>query len=64
VEELTDAGPDQVLAVLHQQGASKSTGLAVDMHFAQLWTMRDGKYLRMRMYSDPDEARRVAGLEE
>ncbi len=64
LEELVDAGTDQVLAVLRQHGSSKTTGLEVDMHFAQLWTMRDGKYIRMRMYADPAEARRAAGLSE
>ena len=64
LEELIDAGADEVLAVLRQRGTSKTTGLEVDMHFAQLWTMRDGKYIRMRMYADPAEARRAAGLPE
>ena len=62
LEELVDAGADQVLAVLRQHGSSKTTGLEVDMHFAQLWTMRDGQYIRMQMYADPAEARRAAGL--
>ncbi len=64
LEELIDAGADDVLAVLRQHGTSKTTGLEVDMRFAQLWTIRDGKYARMRMYADPDEARRAAGLSE
>jgi hypothetical protein len=34
------------------------------MQFAQLWTLGDGKYVRMRMYADLDEARRAAGLPE
>ena len=64
LEELIDAGDDEVLAVLRQRGTSKTTGLEVDMQFAQLWTIRGGKYIRMRMYADPDEARRAAWLEE
>jgi ketosteroid isomerase-like protein len=64
VEELIDAGPEYVIGVLRQRGTSKATGLEVDMQFAQLWTIRDGKYLRMRMYADPDEARRAAGLSD
>jgi ketosteroid isomerase-like protein len=62
IEELIDAGGDEVIAVIRQHGTSKSTGLEVDMQFAQLWTIRDGKYLRMRMYADPAEAKRAAGL--
>jgi ketosteroid isomerase-like protein len=62
VEELIDAGQEDVVAVLRQRGTAKSTGLQVDMQFAMLWTIRDGKYSRMRMYADPDEAKRAAGL--
>ena len=61
VRELIDAG-DDVVAVLHQSGRSKTTGLEVDMDFAQVWTIKDGKQTRMRMYADPDEALRAVGL--
>lgn len=61
VRELLDAG-DEVVAIVHQSGRSKTTGLEVDMHFAQVWTLRDGKQTRMRMYADPDEALRATGL--
>jgi ketosteroid isomerase-like protein len=61
VRELIDAG-DDVVALLHQSGRSKTTGLEVDMDFAQVWTIKDGKQTRMRMYADPDEALRAVGL--
>ena len=61
VRELIDAG-DDVAAILHQSGRSKTTGLEVDMDFAQVWTIKDGKQTRMRMYADPDEALRAVGL--
>ena len=61
VRELIDAG-DDVVAILHQSGRSKTTGLEVDMDFAQVWTLDDGKQTRMRMYADPDEALRAVGL--
>lgn len=61
VRELIDAG-DDVVAILHQCGRSKTTGLEVDMDFAQVWTIKDGKQTRMRMYADPDEALREVGL--
>jgi ketosteroid isomerase-like protein len=61
VRELIDAGGD-VVAILHQSGRSKTTGLEVDMDFAQVWTIKDGKQTRMRMYADPDEALREVGL--
>jgi ketosteroid isomerase-like protein len=38
--------------------------MALDMLFAQTWTIRDGRLTRMDMYSDPSEALRAAGLRE
>lgn len=62
VKELVDAG-DDVVAIVHQSGRSKATGLPVDMTFGQVWTLEDGKQTRMRMYADPQEALRAAGLD-
>jgi ketosteroid isomerase-like protein len=61
VEDLADAG-DEVVAIVRQSGRSKTTGLPIDMRFAQLWTLSDGKQTRMRMYAEPEEALRAAGL--
>jgi ketosteroid isomerase-like protein len=61
VEALHEAG-DKVLALVHQHGRSRASGLPVDMSFAQVWTLRDGKQTRMEMYSDPNEALRAVGL--
>ena len=63
VEGFRDAG-DRVVAIMRQRGTSKATGLAVDMAFGQVWTMRDGKQARMEMYADPAEALEAAGLTE
>jgi ketosteroid isomerase-like protein len=63
VEALHDAG-DAVVAVLRQRGRSKAAGMPVEMHLAQVWTLRDGKQSRMEMYSDPNEALRAVGLAE
>jgi ketosteroid isomerase-like protein len=45
------------------RGRSKTTGLPVDMSFAQVFTVRDGKQTRMEMYADPAEALKAVGLE-
>jgi ketosteroid isomerase-like protein len=50
------------VAIVRQSGRSKTTGLPVDMRFAQLWTLSDGKQTRMRMYADPEAALGAAGL--
>jgi ketosteroid isomerase-like protein len=53
---------DKVVAILHQAGRSKSTGIRVEMEFAQVFTLEDGRQKRMEMYSDPDEALAAAGI--
>jgi ketosteroid isomerase-like protein len=58
LESLQEAG-DRVLAIMQQRGRAKTSGMSVDMRFAQLWTIRDGKQARMAMYSDVDEAIRA-----
>ena len=63
VETFEDAG-DKVVAIVRQHGRSKATGLAVDMHFAMVFTVRDGKQVRMEMYADPAEALEAVGLRE
>jgi ketosteroid isomerase-like protein len=60
VEEFA-AGDEVVVAVVHQRGRSRATGLAADMNFAMLWTFRDGTQLRMKMYASRDEALEAAG---
>jgi ketosteroid isomerase-like protein len=61
VESLHDAG-DEIVAILRQAGKSKTSGLEVEMVFAQVWTVRDGQYVRMRMYAEPAEALAAVGL--
>ncbi len=61
VEQLLDRG-DTVVALVHQRGRSKAAGMPVEMSFAQVWTVRDGKQTRMDMYSDREEALAAAGL--
>ena len=58
-----DAG-DRVVVLVRQRARSKSTGMPVEMSFAQIWTLREGKRTRMDMYSDPAEALAAAGLSE
>jgi ketosteroid isomerase-like protein len=61
VEAFHDAG-DKVVAVVRQRGRSKVSGMPVDMSFAQVWTVRDGKETRMEMYADLAEALEAVGL--
>ena len=61
IQQTYDAG-DKVVVVVNQRGRARTTGMAVDMVFAQTWTIRDGRLTRMEMYSDPSDALKAAGL--
>ena len=63
VEALHDAG-DRVVGLIYQRLTSKTVGTPVEMSFAQVFTLRDGKLARMEMYSERDEALAAAGLSE
>jgi ketosteroid isomerase-like protein len=63
IAKIYDAG-EKVVVVVHQHGRARTTGMALDMVFAQTWTVRDGRLTRMDMYSEPSEALEAVGLEE
>ena len=62
LEALHDAG-DRVVTIVRQHGRSRTTGMPVDMHFAQVWSLRDGAMACMEMYADTEEALRAVGLD-
>ena len=50
-EEFLDAG-ERVVGLGRVQGRGKTTGRALDAPFAHLWTLRDGKAVHFRDYTD------------
>jgi ketosteroid isomerase-like protein len=61
--EFIDAGDDVVIPmVVSVKG--RDTGIEVDQHVVQVWTMRDGKAVRVRAYAGKAEALKAAGLSE
>ncbi len=64
-EEFIDAGDDQVLVFSREGGRGKGSGAPVQTNpTAHLWTLRDGKAIRMQSYWERDEALEAAGLSE
>jgi ketosteroid isomerase-like protein len=61
--ELEEAGPDAALAIIEMRGQGRVSGVPAEMRVFQLWTFRDGRAVRMEMFTDIDEARRAAELE-
>jgi ketosteroid isomerase-like protein len=61
--EFIDAG-DQVLVIYRAAGRGKSSGIEVESRQAHLWTIRNGKALRLEVFSRPEEALEAAGLSD
>ena len=59
--ELIDVG-DEVLAFVRIRARGRASHAEVAYEHPQLWTLRDGQVVRMRVFSDRDEALRAAGL--
>jgi ketosteroid isomerase-like protein len=55
---------EENVVIVTQRGRSRATGVPVVMRFAQVWTMHDGRTIRMRMYANLDEAFKTVGLSE
>jgi ketosteroid isomerase-like protein len=62
-EESIDAGGDQVLVFSREGGRGRDSGAEVQTHpTAHLWTLRDGKAIRMQSYWERPDALAAAGL--
>jgi ketosteroid isomerase-like protein len=61
-EELSAGAADRVLAVVSEHGVGAGSGAAADRTHHAVWTLRDGKVTRMRVYLDRGDAERAAGL--
>ncbi len=63
IERTFDCG-DDVLLFLRVRGRGSHTGIPLDVHIAQLVTVRDGKAVRVKVFPNREEALRAAGLSE
>jgi hypothetical protein len=55
IEDLI-AGDGKVLILLHMVGQGKGSGIRVEARYAHLWTMREGRGVRIDTYTDRNEA--------
>jgi ketosteroid isomerase-like protein len=63
-EEYIDAGDDKVVELLRLTAQGKGSGVAVERQDGIVWTLRDGKVVRLDYYGSRAEALQAAGLEE
>jgi ketosteroid isomerase-like protein len=63
IEELFDRG-DKVLSLVRQVGQGTSSGAEVSVEFAQIFSLRAGKIVRIDNYLDRAAALGAVGLSE
>ena len=61
--ELMNAGENRVIAVLRGSGRAKLSGVAADLTYAVVYTIRNGKIARGREYWTKEQALEAAGLQ-
>jgi ketosteroid isomerase-like protein len=60
-EDFADMG-DCVLATVRLRGRGRGSGVEVDARFFDLYTLRDGKIIRMDQFAEESEALAAVGL--
>ena len=63
LEEAMDAG-DEVVIVLRESGTGKGSGVSLERRWANVWTFRAGKLVRLRLFETREQALEAAGLSE
>ena len=64
VERLIDASDDRVVALTHQSGTGKASGVPVELNLGLVNELRDGRIIRITNYLTHAEALEAAGLSE
>jgi ketosteroid isomerase-like protein len=64
VQRLDDLGTGAILAVVTESGRGKGSGVSVERPLAALYTVIDGKIVRITMFPGEREALEAAGLRE
>jgi ketosteroid isomerase-like protein len=63
IEEIIDAG-DRVVLSAHHRGRDRGSGIKVDARYYEVYTLRDGKIIRVDEYTERIAALEAAGLSE
>ena len=62
-EKFLDAG-DRVVVTIHFAGRGRGSGIDVDVRLYEVWTVREGKAVRMDEFTERADALEAAGLAE
>jgi ketosteroid isomerase-like protein len=62
--EIIEASDGRVLVFTRQSGRGRESGVPIEIHFFQLWTIRDGRGGKVEYFRHREDALEAAGLEE
>ena len=57
-------GGDHVLVTAYMRGRGRASGVEVEARFYEIYTLREGKVVRIEEFSERDKALEAAGLSE
>jgi ketosteroid isomerase-like protein len=63
-EQFFDLGAERLLTLDVVRARGKGSGIDMEARGAMLWTMQEGKIIRVKMFQTKDEALEAAGLSE
>jgi uncharacterized protein len=55
---------DHVIVEVHERGEGRGSGVPFERTHFQVWTLRDGRLVRWRLFADKAEALQAVGLSE
>jgi ketosteroid isomerase-like protein len=61
-KELIEAPGGRVVVMIRAHARGKGSGLKIDNHIAWVFTLRDGKAVRLEIYEEQAEALKAVGL--
>jgi ketosteroid isomerase-like protein len=64
LDALVDAGDSEVIALVRELGRGKASGIELERPTAGVWTLRNGKVIRIRFYERRQAALEALGLAE
>ncbi len=62
--EFIEAPDDRVLAPIRLSGRGRESGVPIEIHFFQVWTIREGNLREIEFFRHRADALKAAGLEE
>lgn len=62
--EFIEAPDDRVVTAMRQSGRERESGISMEVHFFDVWTIRDGKVRKLEIFRHRADALEAAGLPE